>query len=186
MERKVCPKCGTVVQLNTKFCSTCGYMFTENIVYPSPPPQMPPMTVPALAKTKYLRLFGIVGLLSLVILWDAGFWLQGPYSPEPGGFVEWLLFDYLWVGPIRQFVFVFENITASNLILIAAFVLVLVGSILLLLRMRVGGILLVVSAGLWAIYYVINFISSSIVVIAVPVGALLCGIVGVISLIYRK
>jgi hypothetical protein len=46
MERKLCPKCGTLVLLNAKYCTNCGYTFTDSIPQVMLQPQMSPMTAP--------------------------------------------------------------------------------------------------------------------------------------------
>jgi hypothetical protein len=68
---------------------------------------------------------------------------------------------------------------------VVGFVLVLVGSFLLIKQKRYGGIMLIVSTILWAIGYGIDVITI-FPYVNIPIGALLCGIVGVVSLVYKK
>lgn len=129
-------------------------------------------------KTKNLRLFGILGILSLAIPWS--------FSTDwQWGSISWQLFGYSWYQGYSNFYPAFMYLDLFNVLDVIGFAVVLVGSLLLFVRKRVGGILLLAATFLWSITYAISFLSGSSF-ITIPVGALLSGVVGIVSIIYRK
>jgi hypothetical protein len=139
-------------------------------------------------KTKKLRFFGLLGFISLAVPWSIVY-----FSAEVLGYtvlgIEWQLFGLSVLNSqTTGFWHVFSSIdsiaTFFSLFSMIGFLLVLTGSFLLLKRKRVGGALLLASVALWGISYAID--AQSFFYLAVPVGALLSGIVGLVSLLYRK
>jgi hypothetical protein len=142
---------------------------------------MPPHT----SKTKSLVILGILGILSLVVPW---YYLDARYSMGTRQYtLSWHLFDWIWQkGSFPgHFVTIADfPLDASVLPSIGGFILALAGSLLLLFGKKVGGILLVADAIMW----VIQFYGwmPSLVWTEIPIGALMSGIVGLVSLVYRK
>ncbi len=141
-------------------------------------------------KIKNLRLFGVLGFLSLALPWFLSF---ASTSDWQGGTISWHLFGYSWFtgygSNFSSFHFIFSYFEVSSLLSdvlsVIGFIIVLGGSLLLLLRKRVGGILLLADTILWFIIYANSFLSGS-AYIAVPIGALLSGVVGVVSIVYKR
>jgi hypothetical protein len=130
-----------------------------------------------------LKLFGILGLVSLVIPWNVVIW-GADLLGYAGAVVEWHLFSFSWLGDYFYFYTRFTDSLQFLILDSIAFVLVLTGSILLFARKRLGGAALIGAMVTWIIYYA--FVLQIGPYVDVPVGALLCAIVGVVSLIYKK
>ena len=135
-----------------------------------------------------LRLLGVLGLLSLVIPWEIGFWDASGHS---GSLVAWHLLRLGWSDSdfLRSYPFqsglALSNELWLSFLAIVGFFLVLAGSLLLLQRKGIGGKLLLGSVAVWFIYIVFEFVRVFPYVI-IPIGALLCGTAGVASLFYKK
>lgn len=138
--------------------------------------QGPFSTVPRIESVRKpisLRFLGILGLLSLAIPWN--------FLSTSSGFLQWHLFQIELYN--HAFWWMYDpQLWFLSIILVIGFLLVLVGSILLFQRKRLGGKLLIVSIVLWAIMYFFLWSFT----FSVPIGVLLCGIVGVISLLQKK
>jgi hypothetical protein len=137
------------------------------------------------SKKKSLVIFAVLGILSLMVPW---YYLDARYSLGTRQYtLSWHLFDLIWQkGNLPGHFVTIANfpLDASVLPSIGGFILALAGSLLLLFGKRVGGILLVADAVLW----IIQFYSwmPSLAFTEIPIGAVMSGIVGIVSLIYRK
>jgi hypothetical protein len=133
------------------------------------------------------RLLGLVGFLSLILPWEFGFW-EAPsgIGGNIGTLAAWHLVRLGWIDSDFIFAYVFQSVSALSLWLsflaVAGFLLVLVGSILLIQRKRKGGLLLLGSMLAWVLYVFFEFMRVSPYLI-IPVGAAFCGIAGVVSLL---
>lgn len=130
-----------------------------------------------------LKLFGILGLVSLVIPWNVVIW-GAELLGYAGAVVDWHLFSFSWYGDYFYFYTRFMDSLQFLILDLIGFILVLIGNILLFVRKRLGGAVLIGAIVVWIIYYF--FLLQIGLYIDVPVGALLCAIVGVVSLIYKK
>jgi len=140
-----------------------------------------------------LKIFGILGLLTLIMPLDVVTWAYnasylGSYT---GLSIDWHFFSLAWFGEYFDFV-TFMNYLSGGafeffIVLLIGFVLVLVGSIMLLIGQRWGGILLIGSIVSWIVPYVLNFqyFPDYSSYVSIPVGAMICVIVGIVSLIYK-
>jgi hypothetical protein len=166
---------------NPKFESAKKAILAESPISAIPPVES--------MKTRKLRLFGVLGLLSLVLPWDFILFCADVFG-YGGSSIEWHLFHLLWIDiDYARFVYVIAiggNATSLlyDFLSVLGFFLVLAGSILLLRRKRFGGILMLVSWALWVISCAINL--NNLPYNNYPIGAVLCGIVGAVSLIYRE
>jgi hypothetical protein len=134
-------------------------------------------------KTKSLTKFGVLGLLSLVAPW---YIIQFPFAYRQQYVLSWhfiIWFVPNTAGPYgySSFVDLGQWILGYPDFAIAlgciGFISVTVGSLFLVARKRVGGILLIADALLCLIFFVWSWIFAHEPVV-IPVGAFISGIVG--------
>ncbi|MGE5188170.1 MAG: hypothetical protein ACM3JE_04000 [Betaproteobacteria bacterium] len=133
-------------------------------------------------KSKNSMLLGILGLLSLLVPVNIGFW------GTQGVLVAWHLLRVAWQGSNFYNDVVFSSSTAISLSLsflaVVGFSLVLVGSVMVIKGKRIGGWLLLASLVFWFLYTAIEFIRVEFYLV-IPVGAVLSGALGIIVLLKK-
>jgi hypothetical protein len=127
------------------------------------------------------RLLGVIGLLSLILPWEIGFWESGQ-----GTIVAWHLLRLGWFDSISIVEPVFTNFSAEILTLsfiaIFGFFSAIIGCMMLIQNMWEGGILLITSVVLWLFYLAVEFNRVTPYTI-IPVGAAIALLVGMASLL---
>ena len=140
-------------------------------------------------RAKKLRFLGLLGLLSLGVPWEILSWSTEGLGTG-GKTIFWHFFGWTFVGYREpKFIHLFQYLSDPTSLLLLSlaligFISVLAGSFLLLQQKRLGGKLLLLSLAPWLITYAIYFTDSPY--LTIPIGAMLCGIGGVISSAYKK
>jgi len=133
-------------------------------------------------KPKNSMLLGILGLLLLVVPVNIGFW------GAQGVLVAWHLLRVAWQESNFYNDVVFSSLTAISLSLsffaVLGFLLVLVGSVMVIQGKRVGGWLLLASLVFWVLYTAIESMRVGLYIV-IPVGAVLSGVLGAIVLLKK-
>jgi hypothetical protein len=134
-------------------------------------------------KTESLMKFGVIGLLSLLAPW---YFIQFPFSSYQQYVLSWHFiiwyvpntagpYGYSLFADLGQWILGYPDfaIALGGI----GFISVTVGSLLLVARNRIGGILLIADALLCFIFFVWSWIFAHKPVV-IPVGAFISGIVG--------
>ena len=138
-----------------------------------------------------LKFFGILGLLTLIMPLDVvTYSFYDVFYGITGVQLDWHFFCLSWFGENFKLIIFLDNFWGSAfqefIVILIGFVLVLLGSILLLLGKRWGGILLIGSIISWIYPFFIRIGNPSYSYLSIPLGALVCLIVGILSLIHKR